>query len=125
MAGLGVRAGVLDQLSAVFRFGVVGELSDSHLLHRFLTGRDGADQAAFSALVERHRPMVLSVCNAHRGDTQSVRPVRDVATGSRRTLLRARGSYSAALTPDVRSLAAADDDAIVRVWKLAQVECGM
>jgi WD40 repeat protein len=51
--------------------------------------------------------------------------LRDVATGSRRTLLRARGSYCAALTPDVMFLAAADDDAIVRVWKLAHVERGM
>jgi WD40 repeat protein len=51
--------------------------------------------------------------------------LRDVATGSRRTLLCARGSYCAALTPDVRFLATADDDAIVRVWNLAQVERGM
>ena len=46
----------------------------------------------------------------------------DVATGRRRTLLRARGSYCAALTPDAKFLAAADDDAIVRTWNLAQVE---
>jgi RNA polymerase sigma factor (sigma-70 family) len=52
----------------VFRFGVVGDLSDSQLLHRFLTARDGADQDAFSALVERHGPMVLGVCREVLGN---------------------------------------------------------
>jgi RNA polymerase sigma factor (sigma-70 family) len=57
-----VSAGGLNQLGTLFRFGVVGDLSDGQLLQSFLTGSDGADQAAFSALVERHGPMVLSVC---------------------------------------------------------------
>jgi len=70
MAGGSARAGVLKQLGTILRFGVVGDLSDSSLLQRYLTGRDGAEQAAFSALVERHGPMVLGVCrqvlgNAH------------------------------------------------------------
>jgi RNA polymerase sigma factor (sigma-70 family) len=69
MAGESVRAGVLTQLGTILRFGVVGDLSDSQLLHRFLNGRDGAEQAAFSALVERHGPMVLSVCRQVLGNS--------------------------------------------------------
>lgn len=47
-----------------------GELSDGRLLERFLTQQD---DAAFTALVKRHGPMVLGVCrrilrNAHDAD---------------------------------------------------------
>jgi len=62
------RAVVLNQLGTILRFGVVGDLSDSQLLETFLTGRDGAEQAAFSALVERHGPMVFSVCRQVLGN---------------------------------------------------------
>jgi WD40 repeat protein len=48
--------------------------------------------------------------------------LRDVATGRKRTLLRARGEYCLAFTPDARILASGGDDAIVRVWDLAQVD---
>ena len=60
----GRSAGVRDfnQLDVLFQFGVVGDLSDGQLVQRFLTARDGADQAAFTVLVERHGPMVLGVC---------------------------------------------------------------
>jgi RNA polymerase sigma factor (sigma-70 family) len=68
MAGGLASAHALNQLGRVFRFGVVGDLKDSQLLQRFLTGRDGADQAAFSALVERHGPMVLRVCRQVLGN---------------------------------------------------------
>ncbi len=56
------RASAYDRLDALFKFGVVGDLSDGQLVHRFMTARDGADQAAFAALVKRHGPMVLGVC---------------------------------------------------------------
>jgi RNA polymerase sigma factor (sigma-70 family) len=70
MASGSAGTDLLNQLNTLFRFGVVGDLSDGQLVQRFLTARDGADQAAFTALVERHGPMVLSVCrevlrNAH------------------------------------------------------------
>jgi len=68
MAGSLAKAGLLNQLGPILRFGVAGDLSDSHLLQRYLTGRDGAEQAAFSALVERHGPMVLSVCRQVLGN---------------------------------------------------------
>jgi RNA polymerase sigma factor (sigma-70 family) len=51
-----------NQLTSLLRFGVVGDCSDGQLVQRFLTARDGADQAAFTALVVRHGPMVFSVC---------------------------------------------------------------
>ena len=62
MAGRPAIAGDLNQLSTIFRFGVVGDLSDSQLLHSFRTGPDGSGQAAFLAIVERHGPMARSVC---------------------------------------------------------------
>jgi RNA polymerase sigma factor (sigma-70 family) len=68
MAGSSAKAGILNQLGTILRFGVAGDLSDSQLLQRYLTGRDGAEQAAFSALVERHGPMVLSVCRQVLGN---------------------------------------------------------
>jgi RNA polymerase sigma factor (sigma-70 family) len=70
MASGSAGADLRNQLNTLFRFGVVGDLSDGQLLQRFLAVRDGAEQAAFTALVERHGPMVLGVCrevlgNAH------------------------------------------------------------
>ena len=70
MTGRAAVADILNPLNTLFRFGVVGDLSDEQLLHRFLTARDEADQAAFTALVQRHGAMVFQVCrevlgNAH------------------------------------------------------------
>ena len=69
MASRSAGADFLNQLNTLFRFGVVGDLSDGQLVQRFLTARDGADQAAFSALVERHGPMVLGVCREVLGNS--------------------------------------------------------
>ena len=62
MKGRSAGARVLRRLDAVFEFGVVGNFSDAQLVQRFITARDGADEAAFTALMERHAPMVLDVC---------------------------------------------------------------
>jgi len=62
MAGGAAGADVLGQFTTLTTVGVVGGLSDAQLLQRFLGTRDGAGQAAFAALVERHGPMVLRVC---------------------------------------------------------------
>jgi RNA polymerase sigma factor (sigma-70 family) len=70
MASGSAGANVPNEFHTLFRFGVVGDLSDGQLVQRFLTARDGADQSAFRVLVERHGPMVVRVCrdvlgNAH------------------------------------------------------------
>jgi RNA polymerase sigma factor (sigma-70 family) len=48
-------------LGVLFETGVVGDVPDGQLLERFTAGND-VDEHAFDALVERHGPMVLRVC---------------------------------------------------------------
>jgi hypothetical protein len=43
----------------------VGGLSDGELLARFNTERDEVAEAAFSALVRRHGPMILHYTKSH------------------------------------------------------------
>jgi RNA polymerase sigma factor (sigma-70 family) len=71
MASRSVCHDLPNQLTTLLRFGVVGDLSDGQLVQRFLTARDGADQAAFTALVERHGPMVFGVCREVLGNAQN------------------------------------------------------
>jgi hypothetical protein len=49
---------VRGQIQRIFGEGTLTGLTDAQLLDRFVTGRD---EAAFSALVSRHGPMVLGV----------------------------------------------------------------
>jgi hypothetical protein len=58
-----------NQLNTLSMVGVVGDLTDGQLLERFLSSNDGGARAAFTALVERHGPMVLGVCREARGTT--------------------------------------------------------
>jgi|GEM_PF-1924745 len=54
----------LGHVHTLFNVGTVGGMSDSQLLEWY-TGRGGeAAELAFSALVERHGPMVLRVCRS-------------------------------------------------------------
>jgi RNA polymerase sigma factor (sigma-70 family) len=53
---------VLKDIQTLFRAGTTAGLSDGQLLERFLSGRGDAREAAFTALVERHAPMVLRIC---------------------------------------------------------------
>jgi RNA polymerase sigma factor (sigma-70 family) len=50
-------------LKTIFDAGTFTGLSDGQLLDRFGEGRNEYAEAAFTALVERHGPMVLRVCN--------------------------------------------------------------
>ena len=56
------------QISSLFESGSVAGMSDRQLLDRFTAKRDAAAEAAFSALVKRHGPMVLGVCTELVGD---------------------------------------------------------
>ena len=57
-----VGADVPNQLGMLFTLGRAGDYSDAHLVQRYLTARDGADQAAFTALVEPPRTNGQRVC---------------------------------------------------------------
>src|SRR4029077_138235 len=52
----------------LFEVGSAAGLSDRQLLERFTSRSDPVDEAAFAALVARHRPMVLGVCRQLLGD---------------------------------------------------------
>ncbi len=51
-------------IHTLFNVGTVGGLTDGQLLDRFTTGTGEAAELAFAALVERHGPMVLRVCQS-------------------------------------------------------------
>ena len=58
----GHHRGLLRQLDTLLAVGTAGELTDGQLLERFATREGAGAEQAFSALVERHGPMVLRVC---------------------------------------------------------------
>jgi DNA-directed RNA polymerase specialized sigma24 family protein len=60
--------GVWNRLDGLLAFGATGHSSDAELLGRFVARRDGAAEAAFAALVDRHGPMVLGICRRVLGD---------------------------------------------------------
>jgi RNA polymerase sigma factor (sigma-70 family) len=55
-------------LETLFHLGTIGDLSDGQLLERFTTCGGDAAELAFTALVERHGPMVLRVCRGSLKD---------------------------------------------------------
>ena len=57
-----------SSLHTLLQSGTTAGLTDCQLLERFVSGDDGARAAAFEALVERHGPMVSSVCRSLLGD---------------------------------------------------------
>ncbi len=60
---------VAHHLGALFEGGSTAGLSDRQLIERFVNGRESlAAEAAFSALVARHGPMVLGICQQLLGD---------------------------------------------------------
>ena len=61
-----------SQLNLLSTLGVVGDLTDGQLLDRCLSTHEGCIQAAFTVLVERHGPMVKSVCRDVLGDSHDV-----------------------------------------------------
>jgi RNA polymerase sigma factor (sigma-70 family) len=62
---------VARQIEALFAGGSAAGLSDRQLIERFVAGRDSlAAQDAFAAIVARHGPMVLGICQQLLGDRQ-------------------------------------------------------
>ncbi|MGO9924206.1 MAG: sigma-70 family RNA polymerase sigma factor [Isosphaeraceae bacterium] len=51
-------------IHTLFNVGTIGGLTDGQLLERFTSSNDEAAELAFAALVERHGPMVLRVCQS-------------------------------------------------------------
>jgi RNA polymerase sigma factor (sigma-70 family) len=65
----GSRKGpLLEHVQLLFSEGSLAGLTDRDLLERFLEQAPHFGDAAFGALVERHGPMVLRVCNQTLGD---------------------------------------------------------
>jgi RNA polymerase sigma factor (sigma-70 family) len=58
----GTKRGVLGPVNRLFRTGTAVGLSDAQLLERFVLCHDEGAESAFNVLVERHGPMVLTVC---------------------------------------------------------------
>jgi len=71
MAGGTARA-FGEPLELLFGAGTCAGLSDGQLLSRLVAGRDQAGELAFEALVMRHGPMVLRVCNQALDDPDDV-----------------------------------------------------
>ena len=61
---VGDRSIVLRHLNTLYSVGMIGDLTRCAVLERFTSRRDETAELAFGALVERHGPMVLSVCRA-------------------------------------------------------------
>ncbi len=59
---------LVHSLESVFDGQSVAGLSDRQLLERFNAARDAVAEAAFAALVARHGPMVLDLCQQILGD---------------------------------------------------------
>jgi RNA polymerase sigma factor (sigma-70 family) len=82
-------ADLSNQLNILSGVGTVGGLSDGELVRRFLGHSDGEARAAFTALVQRHGPMVLSVS---RQILKSSPDVHDAFQATFLVLLRKAGS---------------------------------
>ena len=54
-------------LQTLFRWGAIGNWTDSQLVTLFLTDKEGRE-AAFRELIHRHGPMVLGICRRVLGD---------------------------------------------------------
>ncbi len=63
------RAGAFRQIATLYHLGPVSGLTDGELLGLFVDRRDNdVANTAFSALIERHGPMVLRVCRRYLDD---------------------------------------------------------
>ena len=69
------RSAHSSSLQVLFHVGTLGGLTDGQLLERFLSGGRAVAEAAFTLLVQRHGPMVLSVCQGVLGNRHDAEDV--------------------------------------------------
>ena len=69
MAARSLGAVLQTKLNILIASGVVGHLTDGQILQQSLSDDHGEAEAAFTALVDRHGPMVLGVCRQVLGDS--------------------------------------------------------
>jgi RNA polymerase sigma factor (sigma-70 family) len=65
---IGKRSTLQRHLRTLFGLGTVRDLTDGQILERFATAHREVADLAFTALVERHGPMVLRVCRSVLSD---------------------------------------------------------
>ena len=65
---IGNDGAVVRHFRTLYSVGTLQERTDGQLLEQFATDRDEAAELAFSALVERHGPMVMRVCRGVLAD---------------------------------------------------------
>ncbi len=98
---------VSKHLATLFQIGAVGRMTDGELLEQFLAGQKSAT-TAFTALVERHGPMVLDVCRAVLGNTHSAEDASQATfliLARRATAIRRRESVASWLFGVARRVA--------------------
>jgi DNA-directed RNA polymerase specialized sigma24 family protein len=98
------RNAVLRDISRLFNVGKVADLTDGQLLERFATRGGEPAELAFAALLERHGPMVLRVCDAVLRDPHDV---HDAFQATFLVLVRKAGSLrvQASLAPWLHGVA--------------------
>jgi RNA polymerase sigma factor (sigma-70 family) len=110
MAGARSSGAAAGPLGALFTLGAAGSLTDGQLLERFLTRDDpSASEAAFTALVDRHGPMVLGVCLRELDDVHDAHDAFQatfLVLVSKAAMIRRRGSLGGWLLGVARRVAA-------------------
>ena len=102
------KAGLGD-FRALFQVGSFVGMSDAELLERYVTGCGGIAEVAFAALVERHGPTVLRVCNDVLNDphdAQDAAQVTFLVLAKRAGAIRRRNALASWLFGVARRVAA-------------------
>ncbi len=102
------NAGMGD-FRALFQVGSFVGMSDAELLERYVTGSGGMAEVAFAALVERHGPTVLRVCNDVLNDphdAQDAAQVTFLVLAKRAGAIRRRSALASWLFGVARRVAA-------------------
>ncbi len=84
---------IVGQIRTLYRLGAVGTVCDRQLLDRFLDRTDlEVSEAACGELIERHGPMVLSLCDSMTGHpVATVAWRREMSTWMRLSRVDMRG----------------------------------